>query len=543
MLVLVAGLALWRKWRTRSAGSHQSIEKASALRPRLSLATMMLLVVVVAVTTAVASRAPTWPWNRWLEMLGLGAAAGAFGLACVWVVCGHARLWLRLLAFPLLAILMAASLQPFLSGTSVLRDWSRGRFRGWEHYWDAALRDAHYSLTYWGAVFVVDSAIILLWLLLVRRAGWFDPFRESDHDSIGGKAPDRRQLAARWAAGGVLILTSLFPLALLYRLAYPPPLPTVAIPQPNGFDDLLAAGRMIGPDDSRKILQWRNTPGAPWPIDSAKHAAALQRLRLGLERPIVNPYRLELSPENDARAYEQLLVAVSAEAERAERGGALAEKLDAYWDMLRLSHEDVRGTGVTQQTEYEHAELLAVLHFWNLRAELSADQCIELAKKLSQLNARRESWQTRADRQRLIDANSNWMRRLHNLLAEWSGSESYTWTRLPQFDTMARLRILIVELGVRAYELQHGRPPATLAELVPDILPRIPQDPYAAGLIRYKPTQEGYVIYSAGFDGDDDGGQMVQSTSTTWDGDYTAAQYFPQPASSPATAGAAAQQP
>jgi hypothetical protein len=237
-------------------------------------------------------------------------------------------------------------------------------------------------------------------------------------------------------------------------------------------------------------------------------------------------------------------VAASAEDELARRSGSLPRKLAANLDTLRLAHADVQGAGITQDTNYGHAERPAVLSLWECRTQLSAVECIELAKNLYELDKRRESWETRARLQRVIDANKNWESHLQVILADWSGSNSYLWTKDGLFDFMSRLRVLIVELGVRAFWLQQGRLPNSLQELVPDFLPGIPEDPYGVGAIKYRITDEGYVIYSVGYDGDDDGGRRLQSSSVDWDGDYTDSLFFPPPVAAPAApVGTPAQQP
>jgi hypothetical protein len=197
-----------------------------------------------------------------------------------------------------------------------------------------------------------------------------------------------------------------------------------------------------------------------------------------------------------------------------------------------------------QDTDYGHAERLAILNLWLSRTQLAADECIDLAKKLWELEERRESSETRAKLQRTIDANKHWESHLQLILAEWSGSDPYQWTETNLFDAMGRLRILIVELGVRAFWLQRGRLPDSLEHLVPDFLPGIPDDPYGVGAIKYRVTGDEYVIYSAGYDGDDDGGRKVQNPSADWEGDYTDSLYFPPPAPQPTpTPGTATQPP
>ncbi|HOF88795.1 MAG TPA: hypothetical protein PLZ36_11945 [Armatimonadota bacterium] len=67
--------------------------------------------------------------------------------------------------------------------------------------------------------------------------------------------------------------------------------------------------------------------------------------------------------------------------------------------------------------------------------------------------------------------------------------------------------LLLVTLALRAYRLEHGRHPASLSALVPDYLSAVPRDAFAmAGPPRYSLTTTGYLLYSVGPDGRDDGG-------------------------------------
>ncbi len=67
--------------------------------------------------------------------------------------------------------------------------------------------------------------------------------------------------------------------------------------------------------------------------------------------------------------------------------------------------------------------------------------------------------------------------------------------------------LLLVTLALQAYKLDHRRYPAALSNLVPDYLSAIPRDAFAkSGPLQYKLTKTGYLLYSVGPDGTDDGG-------------------------------------
>jgi len=76
---------------------------------------------------------------------------------------------------------------------------------------------------------------------------------------------------------------------------------------------------------------------------------------------------------------------------------------------------------------------------------------------------------------------------------------------------LAERRMAATALAIRLYELDYGRRPERLAELVPDYLPSVPGDPFAAAdrPIGYVPHAPRPVLYSVNIDGVDEGGRYV----------------------------------
>ena len=73
---------------------------------------------------------------------------------------------------------------------------------------------------------------------------------------------------------------------------------------------------------------------------------------------------------------------------------------------------------------------------------------------------------------------------------------------------IATLRCALAALAVERFRMAHGGTlPAGLADLVPRYLAAVPTDPYDGKPLRFKPLTQGFVVYSLGEDGDDDGGR------------------------------------
>jgi hypothetical protein len=267
-------------------------------------------------------------------------------------------------------------------------------------------------------------------------------------------------------------------------------------------------------------------------------------MRRGLDRPCVNPYHDKPWPEDQELAVLYLRIAVDAQAELARRRASLPMKRTAYRDMLRLEHAENRHAGITQYSQFGNFELKAVNGLWECRSQLSAKECLDLAKLLLALDQSRDSWEAKCDHQRLIDANANWESHLRVILDDWSGQNPYEWTKSEHFKLLIQLRILAIDLAIRAYQLDEGPLPATLRQLVPKYLDAIPTDPYGNAPLRYRVTKGGHTIYSVGPDGDDDAGRPVSNPPGEWDGDYTDSLLFPPPVPPPApNTGTGSQQP
>lgn len=66
---------------------------------------------------------------------------------------------------------------------------------------------------------------------------------------------------------------------------------------------------------------------------------------------------------------------------------------------------------------------------------------------------------------------------------------------------------LHVAFALAAYRADSGRFPAKLDDLAPKYLKQVPGDLFSGKPLTYKPTAKGYLLYSVGIDGKDDGGR------------------------------------
>ena len=83
----------------------------------------------------------------------------------------------------------------------------------------------------------------------------------------------------------------------------------------------------------------------------------------------------------------------------------------------------------------------------------------------------------------------------------------------------ANMGCAITALAVERYRLKEGKLPETVDALVPGYLAEVYIDPFDGKPLRYKRTEPGYMVYSVGEDGVDDGGQEqdTNNRSKTFD--------------------------
>jgi hypothetical protein len=91
------------------------------------------------------------------------------------------------------------------------------------------------------------------------------------------------------------------------------------------------------------------------------------------------------------------------------------------------------------------------------------------------------------------------------LVSMWLGWVENASTAVEQ----ARVRRTIshVAMALAIYRAEHGAYPASLDALKPKCLAELPKDPWSGKDFLYKPQKDGYVLYSVGPNGKDDGGR------------------------------------
>jgi hypothetical protein len=82
-----------------------------------------------------------------------------------------------------------------------------------------------------------------------------------------------------------------------------------------------------------------------------------------------------------------------------------------------------------------------------------------------------------------------------------------------------RFELTRLAFGLAAYRAQHGSYPGRLADLAPKHIAEAPKDIFGAADLRYRLEGSGYLLYSIGQNGKDDGGKGREEAKSGEDWD------------------------
>jgi hypothetical protein len=309
-------------------------------------------------------------------------------------------------------------------------------------------------------------------------------------------------------------------LAPVFWVAVPRPFRGEPLPNPNGYDDLVAAGKSIT-GDMPMPASGDYSEADPEVLRTfvEQNRKALSQARVGLARE--SRVRLPdavLSPVHDEAmtALRVLSRLFACEAALAEHDGETERALKVSLDGIRLGHAAGHGGTVIENLMGAALESFGISGLSRLASEASPDDARRLAAEVLKIEAAREPinrvldrdldfhrttgiWQVRA----LITFRPGTVKTMN---APRVKSTEHADRRVRAF-----LRLLTVKLALRAYEREHPGepPPKSLDALVPGYLAAVPVDPFGTGPLKLRVEETGARPYSIGPDGKDDGGNPV----------------------------------
>lgn len=463
---------------------------------QFSLESALLAMVVVAVGSAVVAKAPELQPHRWVDLVGIGLITAALSLQSLWLVFGRAKLWLRILLSALVFCFSIASFY-FIQSTRALllpSNWGEG--------WLEEVRQATGAdwATTWGVEYCLPSSllgitVLIVALVLARGTGWFGK------DKLNKISPSKDRVLAQ--IGFVCFLVCLIsPIGyLFYRLVTPSPWPAVEMPENNGWDNFIEAGSLPGLDFSALYQQIESADKITADEAMEHLAAPLAIIDLGLLKPDfqIARYYDEAEGEQDVEASWNSYYAVFSQCGYARRFGSLDHQIAALTMLLRFGACFDRDVGVDWWFDSSAETTFREQTRENL-SRLSAEQCKQLAALLLTHDRQRGSLENRLKYYRLEQENRSWVSHIQMLLQEWSDADPELWIRKGYLDRVAETRMLVVQLALQCYFLEHKQLPNLLAELVPEYLPALPVDPFTLSEIQYQNLWGGYSITSQGYE-------------------------------------------
>jgi hypothetical protein len=329
----------------------------------------------------------------------------------------------------------------------------------------------------------------------------------------------------RWRIGAtavfVLAALAIGALVVIPQLGLSP-LDDGPLPDPNGYVDLVKAGRSIVGE----------SPGPKWDYNKA----SLDELRkwvddnktalAGAEEGLKHEIRVALPPSmaqlqthmNDMGVVKNLCRLVGARTRLAELEQRWPDVVQSSLEVIDIAHRGSQGGVMIDALSGMACQWIGLSALIRQREALNGEQCRQVIAALEAVDKGREPTS------KVVARDKAWARKSQSMFTELAlalspGAGRIMQASINSFDSSrqrsdTRLRLAIVTLALRRYHLERGNYPDSLSPLVPEYLAEVPLDPYSGQSIRYQlEPSKGYVLYSVGPDRVDDGGKPFPERS------------------------------
>jgi hypothetical protein len=267
--------------------------------------------------------------------------------------------------------------------------------------------------------------------------------------------------------GGIVAFMALRPL---------PPL--VPLPNPNAYDDLAKAGRLVS-SQTRDYAKLNVNQLRPI-VESNAPALSLARDFLDSQCRVPVQYSQE-DQQNNAVNYTKLRslsLAFAAEGRLAEIEKRTGKAAQCDMDLIRLGADTARGGILVDALVGNAIESLGTADLARLVNQLDARTCRESAATIEMLDAQKASWTE------VLKQEDGWIRRTFGVKAvvveivvHQQMKRNGTKMQKNYLAEQLKLRRLELDLASRAYELDKGHRPASAADLAPEYLKAVPKHP------------------------------------------------------------------
>src|ERR1044071_4505749 len=270
--------------------------------------------------------------------------------------------------------------------------------------------------------------------------------------------------------------------------------PTAAgpLPNPNGYDSFVKATQQL----SGEPRDYRDMNVEELRALVATNAGVLGLVRLGLTQRCRVPIVLstaDLSAHIGALAdWKRLAFLLAARGELAKREGRTNEAVACCLDTMRFGRECCRGGLMVDRLVGVAIESIGSASLLRLTSGLDAATAREAAKAIEQMDRNCEPLDDTLRTER------EWSRRNFSFIERlWSGIPIPAWNRgraarqsfrRKIYGVQLQTRQAMIDLAVRAFELDRNRYPAGLENLVPEYPAGAPVDPGTGSNMTYRPA-------------------------------------------------------
>ena len=349
--------------------------------------------------------------------------------------------------------------------------------------------------------------------------------------SANGKTPVPQQSRQQFVARGLLIVETvvlLLPLAIFYgHMLHRPRLPDLSYPPENNYPQLVATARTLTSLNGAELT----VADLLSQVSSAAIAKQVAELHTALLALVAQPGYVPLDPATDApgdyiatslphiQTFRSVARMWQKEADAAAKAKRSNDASRYGLACMQFGNTLSRGGSVVHALTGVSVEHIGVGILGRIRGELTPAQTHAVLADLEQIEQSREPAEATLAREEVWnDESLGWVSRVPYATAKLVGKEYQLDAAGPYRQCIKRrdalLRLLQTDLALRLFRQDCGRLPERLDELVPKYLAATPVDPFSNQPLVYRRGDTGYLLYSVGPDGEDNGGHFGSRPDT-----------------------------
>lgn len=250
------------------------------------------------------------------------------------------------------------------------------------------------------------------------------------------------------------------------------------LPVPNGYDELIHAANLLTPETG----DLSTLPLADARVFLRTNAQTIDLLKSALRmecavstRPTVNNPQSTKNLVSTKRAAQCFVVAGKV----AEADGHPYLAAGSYLNAIRVGAFGMKDGVLIDRLVATACEVMGTRPLSNVVEKLSARECREVIEALEEIDQKREplekTW--RNEREFIRQESRSITHQFAVLFSFRSRQRVLDASQLKVETAILHERELMMALAARAFELEKGKPPERMEQLVPELLKTIPQDP------------------------------------------------------------------